>query len=52
VDVGAGKAVGDMLCGESNIRCGGRGSPFLLSIVVVMKRKSMTRNDNACLMHS
>ena len=49
---GTGRTAGDMLCGESNNRCGGRGSKFLLSIMVLMVLNSLTRTGNAFLRQS
>jgi len=47
-----GRAAVDVLRGESDIRSGGRGIAFLLSMAAVMELKSMTRTGNACCMHS
>ena len=49
---GAGRAAGDMLRGESNDRCGGRGSKFLLSIMLMVVLNSLIRTGNAFLIHS
>jgi hypothetical protein len=49
---GTGRAAGDMLRGESNTCCDGRGSGFLFSIMEIMVLNSLIRTGNAFLRHS